>query len=196
MVRAMHGAGIEVILDVVYNHTAEGNQLGPDPLVPRHRQRGVLPAGRRDARVLHGLHGNRQLAQRQQPALAADDHGQPALLGDRDARRRVSGSTSPPPSPASSTTSTAWRPSSSSCSRTRSSRRSSSSPSRGMSAPAATRWATSRRCGRNGTGSTATLFATSGEASRRRSASSRRASPAAPTCTSTTGGVRSHPSTS
>jgi isoamylase len=29
MVRAMHQAGIEVILDVVYNHTAEGNQLGP-----------------------------------------------------------------------------------------------------------------------------------------------------------------------
>jgi isoamylase len=29
MVRAMHQAGIEVILDVVYNHTAEGNHLGP-----------------------------------------------------------------------------------------------------------------------------------------------------------------------
>lgn len=29
MVRALHGAGIEVILDVVYNHTAEGNQNGP-----------------------------------------------------------------------------------------------------------------------------------------------------------------------
>ena len=29
MVRAFHGAGIEVILDVVYNHTAEGNHLGP-----------------------------------------------------------------------------------------------------------------------------------------------------------------------
>jgi glycogen operon protein len=29
MVRAMHAGGIEVILDVVYNHTAEGNQLGP-----------------------------------------------------------------------------------------------------------------------------------------------------------------------
>ena len=29
MVRALHRAGIEVILDVVYNHTAEGNQLGP-----------------------------------------------------------------------------------------------------------------------------------------------------------------------
>jgi len=29
MVRALHAAGIEVILDVVYNHTVEGNRLGP-----------------------------------------------------------------------------------------------------------------------------------------------------------------------
>ena len=29
MVRALHAAGIEVILDVVYNHTAEGNEEGP-----------------------------------------------------------------------------------------------------------------------------------------------------------------------
>ena len=29
MVKAMHKAGIEVILDVVYNHTAEGNHFGP-----------------------------------------------------------------------------------------------------------------------------------------------------------------------
>jgi len=29
MVRALHAAGIEVILDVVYNHTAEGNHMGP-----------------------------------------------------------------------------------------------------------------------------------------------------------------------
>src|SRR5436190_2017411 len=29
MVRNLHDAGIEVILDVVYNHTAEGNQMGP-----------------------------------------------------------------------------------------------------------------------------------------------------------------------
>jgi len=29
MVRALHAAGIEVILDVVYNHTAEGSELGP-----------------------------------------------------------------------------------------------------------------------------------------------------------------------
>ena len=29
MVKALHAAGLEVILDVVYNHTAEGNHLGP-----------------------------------------------------------------------------------------------------------------------------------------------------------------------
>jgi isoamylase len=29
MVKALHSAGIEVILDVVYNHTAEGSELGP-----------------------------------------------------------------------------------------------------------------------------------------------------------------------
>jgi isoamylase len=39
MVRTLHAAGIEVILDVVYNHTAEGNHLGPTLSLPRHRQR-------------------------------------------------------------------------------------------------------------------------------------------------------------
>ena len=29
MVKSLHAAGLEVILDVVYNHTCEGNQLGP-----------------------------------------------------------------------------------------------------------------------------------------------------------------------
>ena len=28
-VRRLHAAGIEVILDVVYNHTCEGSELGP-----------------------------------------------------------------------------------------------------------------------------------------------------------------------
>ena len=37
MVKALHAAGIEVILDVVYNHTAEGNHLGPT-LSEGHRQ--------------------------------------------------------------------------------------------------------------------------------------------------------------
>ena len=38
MVKALHGAGIEVILDVVYNHTAEGNHLGPMLSLQGHRQ--------------------------------------------------------------------------------------------------------------------------------------------------------------
>jgi isoamylase len=29
MVARFHAAGIEVVLDVVYNHPAEGNELGP-----------------------------------------------------------------------------------------------------------------------------------------------------------------------
>ncbi len=38
MVRAFHDAGLEVILDVVYNHTAEGNEKGPTLVVQGHRQ--------------------------------------------------------------------------------------------------------------------------------------------------------------
>ena len=51
MVKALHAAGIEVILDVVYNHTAEGNHLGPTLSLPGHRQRHLLPAGRRTTRA-------------------------------------------------------------------------------------------------------------------------------------------------
>ena len=47
MVDALHGAGLEVILDVVFNHTAEGNHLGPDPVLPRSGQPGLLPPRRR-----------------------------------------------------------------------------------------------------------------------------------------------------
>ena len=42
--RRLHRAGIEVILDVVYNHTGEGNHLGPTLVAARRRQRRLLPA--------------------------------------------------------------------------------------------------------------------------------------------------------
>ena len=47
---SMHDAGIEVILDVVYNHTAEGNHMGPTLSLPRHRQCVVLSADARNER--------------------------------------------------------------------------------------------------------------------------------------------------
>ena len=85
LVKTMHQAGIEVILDVVYNHTGEGNHLGPilsfkgidNPAYYRLAQ---------TAPLLHGLHGDGQHAEHAPPARAAADHGQPALLGARDAR--------------------------------------------------------------------------------------------------------------
>ena len=56
MVKVLHSAGIEVILDVVYNHTAEGNQLGPTLSLPRHRQRRLLPPHPGEPALLHGFH--------------------------------------------------------------------------------------------------------------------------------------------
>ena len=44
MVRRLHAAGIEVLLDVVYNHTGEGGSRWADGGVSRTRQRRVLPA--------------------------------------------------------------------------------------------------------------------------------------------------------
>ena len=46
MVKAFHQAGLEVILDVVYNHTAEAGADGPTLSLPRARRQG-LPPGRR-----------------------------------------------------------------------------------------------------------------------------------------------------
>ena len=48
MVKALHRAGIEVILDVVFNHTAEGGHNGPDALLPRARQPDLLHPRRAD----------------------------------------------------------------------------------------------------------------------------------------------------
>ena len=42
MVKALHRAGLEVILDVVFNHTAEGDHRGPTAELPRTGQPDVL----------------------------------------------------------------------------------------------------------------------------------------------------------
>ena len=81
-------AGLEVVLDVVFNHTAEA---GPDG--PALCFRGIdntayyRIAGR--PRRLRRHDRLRQLPQRRRPHHAAADAGLAALLGHRDARRRV-----------------------------------------------------------------------------------------------------------
>ena len=60
MVRAMHAVGLEVILDVVYNHTAEGNQMGPT-LSMRGVDNAAYYRLAEEQTLLHGLHRHRQL---------------------------------------------------------------------------------------------------------------------------------------
>jgi len=60
MVKAMHDAGIEVILDVVYNHTREGNQYGPTVNYKGTDNKGayLLKPGQPDQYVDHTGCGN------------------------------------------------------------------------------------------------------------------------------------------
>ena len=63
MVKALHRAGIEVILDVVFNHTAEGDHDRADARLPRDRQPDLLHP-RRGRRAVRRLHRLREHAQR------------------------------------------------------------------------------------------------------------------------------------
>ena len=58
-------------------------------LLPRDRQRGLLPAGRRGPALLHGLHRMRQHARHDASPVRPAPHGQPPVLGVGDARRRL-----------------------------------------------------------------------------------------------------------
>ena len=89
MVKALHRAGIEVILDVVYNHTAKGDHLGPMLELQGRRQPELLPARARRPALLHGLHRDRRHAQPGASDGAAADHGLAAVLRPRLPRRRV-----------------------------------------------------------------------------------------------------------
>ena len=98
MVKSLHRAGLEVILDVVYNHTAEAGRPGCLAVLPWPRRPRLLPTGARRRgrrrrrhvrRHLLGRHGLRQHRQLRGSAGAAADPRLAALLGDRDARRRL-----------------------------------------------------------------------------------------------------------
>ena len=165
MVRALHEAGIEVILDVVYNHTAEGDHRGPTLSFRGIDNAAYYRLNDDDRTLLPGLHRVRQQFQRALAARPAAHHGLAALLDPGSARGRVPVRPRRRRWPGSCTTWTGCRRSSTWFIRTRWCLRSSSSPSPGTWVRAATRWATSRRCGASGTASTGTPCATSGAAS-------------------------------
>ena len=88
MVRALHAAGIEVVLDVVYNPHRRGGRDRPDVFVSRHRQPDVLPAPGRSQPVSQ-RRGDRQRHAHREHGRPEDGGGQHAVLGARHARRRV-----------------------------------------------------------------------------------------------------------
>ena len=88
MVKAMHAAEIEVILDAVYNHTAEGDEKGPT-----YSYRGIdndtyylLQPDRIHYRNDTGA-GNTLNCR--QPLRPQDDRRQLERLGERNARGRI-----------------------------------------------------------------------------------------------------------
>ena len=89
MVRALHDAGIEVILDVVYNHTAEGNHLGPTLSFRGLDNQAYYRLVDDEPEYYLDYTGTGNSLNMRHPRVAAADHGLVALLGARDARRRI-----------------------------------------------------------------------------------------------------------
>ena len=81
MVKAYHRAGMEVILDVVYNHTAEGNHMGPTLSFKGIDNASYYRLVEGDPAALLRHHRHRQLAAHALAARAAVDHRFAALLG-------------------------------------------------------------------------------------------------------------------
>ena len=84
MVKALHRAGIEVIIDVVFNHTSEGDENGPTLSFRGLENRGILST-RAGSRALQRLQRLRQHAAREPLRCAAIDRGLYALLGSSHA---------------------------------------------------------------------------------------------------------------
>ena len=87
MVRALHAAGIEVILDVVFNHTAEGNHQGTDAELQGLGEPSLLHA--QPGWYLQELLGVRQHGERKPPDLPRDDFPLPPALGLQLSHRRL-----------------------------------------------------------------------------------------------------------
>ena len=81
MVKTLHSAGLEVILDVVYNHTAEGNHLGPTLSfkgIDNSTYYRLVPD---NPRYYMDYTGTGNTLNMQHPRVLQLDHGQFAILG-------------------------------------------------------------------------------------------------------------------
>ena len=184
MVKALHRAGIEVLLDVVYNHTGEGDAHGarrsPGAASTTPPTTGSIP---RDPGEYLDFTGCGNSAEPAAPARAPARARQPALLGGGDARRRLPLRPGPRAGARLRARATGSSASSRWCSRTRCCAECKLIAEPWDLGETATGSATFRPAGRSGTASTATPCAASGAATRAAPASSRRACPGARTST-------------
>ena len=86
MVDALHAAGLEVLLDVVFNHTAESNETGPTLCYRGLDNPAYYRLEPDDPRRICRHDGLRQLAERGRPGDPAADHGLAAVLDHGHAR--------------------------------------------------------------------------------------------------------------
>ena len=119
MVDALHAAGLEVLLDVVFNHTAEADQLGPTLCFRGLDNPAYYRLDADDPQPLRRHDRLRQLAERRRSGDAAADHGLAAVLADRRCTSTASASTWPPRSAARTAASSRCRRSSTWSRRTR-----------------------------------------------------------------------------
>ena len=165
MVRAFHDAGIEVILDVVYNHTAEGNELGPTLSfrgIDNFAYYRTMPGEPRYYINDTGTGNTLNTSHPRVLQLVLDS----LRYWATSSRSTASASISAPSSGASPAASIREAGSSTRSARIRCCAASSSSESPGISGRAATRSAAFRRAGPSGTTNTATRCAAIGKAIR------------------------------
>ena len=108
MVKALHQAGIEVVLDVVYNHTSEGNQRGPIYSFKGFDSSEILHDVRRSGQPVHGLLGHRQHPDTAPAAMSARWWWKACATGPARCTSTDFDSTWPPSSPAIPTDSMNW----------------------------------------------------------------------------------------
>ena len=166
MVKALHRAGLEVILDVVYNHTAEGDERGPTLSFRGLDNRAYYLLDRDWSRYANYT-GCGNTLKANHPVVRRLILDSPALLGRARCTWTASASTWPRSFPATSRASRSRaRPSSGRSRASRCSPAPSSSPRPGTR-PGSTRWASgSATPGRSGTAASATTCAASCAASR------------------------------